>query len=67
MFNYDAFVMYGRRGDNPNAKDWEVRGFQGSINRQDLGTIIAQNLTEEEADNLVTKLFEERDKQQENV
>jgi hypothetical protein len=62
MFNYEAFVMYGRNGDNPNAKNWEVRGFQGSINRQDLGRVIAQNLTEEEADDLVTKLFEERDK-----
>ncbi len=64
MHNYESFVMYGRSGDNPNAKNWEVRGFQGSINRQDLGTVIAQNLTHEEADDLVTKLFEERDKQQ---
>jgi hypothetical protein len=62
MFNYEAFVMYGRSGDNPEAKNWEVRGFQGSINRQDLGRIIKQNLTEDEADDLVTKLFEERDK-----
>ena len=64
MFTYRAFVMISRKGDDPNAKDWEVRGFSGSIVRQDLGRVIAQNLTEQEADDLVNELFEERDKQQ---
>jgi hypothetical protein len=63
IFTYETFVMYGRRGDNPNAKNWEVRSFPGSIVRQELGTVVAQNLTEEEADELVARLIDELNKQ----
>ncbi len=66
IFTYESFVMHGRRGNNPNASNWEVRSFPGSITIQEYGTVVAQNLTEEEADDLVAKLIDELNKSNQN-